>query len=63
MPHPGISMHKLPVGGDKMGLVFTLGVLAMILIALPEARSFVMLSLPAGLAIGLILRLRSRHRD
>ena len=61
MPHPGISMHKLPVGGDIMGLVFTVGVLAMILVALPEARTFILLSLPTGLVIGLILRLM--HRD
>ena len=61
MPHPGISMHKLPVAGDKMGLVFTIGVLFMTLVALPEARVFLMLSLPTGLVIGLILRLR--HRD
>ena len=61
MPHPGISMHKLPVGGDKMGLVFTIGVLAMILVALPQARAFILVSLPTGLIIGLILRLM--HRD
>jgi hypothetical protein len=54
-------MHKLPVGGDKMGLVFTIGVLAMILVALPQARAFILLSLPTGLIIGLILRLM--HRD
>jgi len=60
MPHPGINMHKIPVGGDVMGLVFAIGVIAMILIALPEARSFLALSLPTGVVIGIILRLIRR---
>ena len=57
--HPGITMHKIPVEGP-MGLVFTVGVLAMILLALPEARWFLALSLPTGVVIGTILRLTSR---
>jgi hypothetical protein len=57
--HPGITMHKIPVEGP-MGLVFTVGVLAMILLALPEARWFLALSLPTGVVIGIILRLTSR---
>ena len=58
--HPGITMHKIPVGGDEVGLVFTIGVLAMILLALPEARWFLALSLPTGVVIGIILRLIRR---
>jgi hypothetical protein len=58
--HPGITMHKIPVGGNVIGLVFAVGVIAMILIALPEARSFLALSLPIGVAIGIILRLTRR---
>ena len=57
--HPGITMHKIPVKGS-MGLVFTVGVLAMILISLPEARWFLAMSLPIGVVIGIILRLTSR---
>ena len=57
--HPGITMHKIPVKGS-MGLVFTLGVLVMTLLALPEARWFIALSLPIGVAIGIILRLTRR---
>jgi len=59
MLHPGITMHQIPVKGS-MGLVFTLGVLAMILLALPKARWFLALSLPTGVAIGIILRLTRR---
>jgi hypothetical protein len=60
MPHPGISMHKIPVGEDEMGLVFAIGVIAMILLALPEARLFLALSLPIGVGIAIILRLTRR---
>ncbi len=59
MLHPGITMHKIPVKGS-MGLVFTIGVLAMTLLALPEARWFLAMSLPTGVAIAIILRLTSR---
>jgi hypothetical protein len=58
--HPGITMHKIPVGGNVVGLVFAIGVVAMILLALPEARSFLALSLPIGVVIGIILRLTRR---
>jgi hypothetical protein len=58
--HPGITMHKIPVGGNVTGLVFAIGVVAMILLALPEARSFLALSLPIGVVIGIILRLTRR---
>jgi hypothetical protein len=57
--HPGITMHKIPVEG-AVGLVFTVGVLAMVLLSLPEARWFLALSLPTGVAIGIILRLTSQ---
>ena len=57
--HPGITMHKIPVKGP-IGLVFTVGVLAMILLSLPEARWFLAVSLPTGVVIGIILRLTRR---
>jgi len=55
MIHPGITMHKIPVKGS-IGLVFALGVLAMTLLSLPEARWFLAMSLPTGVVIGTILR-------
>ena len=61
MPHPGINMHKIPVGGDEIGVMFVIGVLLPILIALPEARNFILVSLPIGIIIAIILRLI--HRD
>ena len=52
-------MHKIPVEGG-MWLVFTVEVLAMVQISLPEAQWFLAISLPTGVMIGIILRLTSR---
>lgn len=57
--HPGITMHKIPVKGT-MGLVFTVGMLATVLVSLPQARWFLAISLPTGVVIGIILRLIRR---
>jgi L-asparagine transporter-like permease len=57
--HPGITMHKIPVEG-WVGLLFTVGVLVMILVSLPQARWFLAISLPTGVIIGIVLRLTSR---
>jgi len=57
--HPGIRIDKIPVEGG-VGLLFTIQVLVMILLFLPEARWFLALSLPTGVVIGIILRLTSR---
>ncbi len=35
--HPGITMHKIPVKGAA-GLLFTVGIIAVALISLPQAR-------------------------
>jgi len=59
MLHPGITMHKIPVKGS-MGLLFVVSVLVTTLLSLPEARCFLAMSLPIGVAIGIILRLTSR---
>jgi len=58
--HPGISMHKIPVKGS-VGLVFTLGVMILFLISLPQARWFFVLSLPAGALVGAVLYLLHRR--
>jgi hypothetical protein len=57
--HPGIRIDEIPVKGP-IGLVFALGVLAMILLALPEVRWFMALALPTGVVIAIILRLTRR---
>jgi hypothetical protein len=57
--HPGITMHKIPVKGAA-GLLFTVGIIAVALTSLPQARWFLALSLPTGIIIGVILRWTSR---
>ena len=57
--HPGITMHKIPIKGAA-GLIFTIGMLILFLIRLPEARWFLALSLPVGVIIAIVLRLTSR---
>ena len=57
MAHPGISMHKIPVGADEAGAMFVIGVLLPMLIALPEIRNFILVTLPIGVMVGIILRL------
>ena len=60
MPHPGITMHKIPVAAGAMGLLFVIGVVAIALVGLREARWFLAISLPTGVIIGIILRLTAR---
>lgn len=59
MPHPGITIHKIPVEGVA-GLFFVVGVVAIALVALPEARWFLAFSIPTGVVMAVILRLTSR---
>jgi hypothetical protein len=33
--HPGITMHKIPVGAGFAGLTFTIGSLVILLVGLP----------------------------
>ena len=58
--HPGISSNKISVKGWA-GLVFTLGVMVLFLIALPEIRWFFVLTLPAGVLAGAVLYLLHRR--
>jgi predicted lipid-binding transport protein (Tim44 family) len=59
--HPGISMHKLPVGGDLIGLLFAAGSALIFLFGLPQLWYFLALSAGLGMIIGLIMRmLRTR---
>ena len=59
--HAGIRIDKISPQGDEMGLVFTIGVVAMILISLPSSRVFFSLSFLTGIVVGLILYLIHRR--
>lgn len=55
--HPGITIHKLPVGAGFAGLVFTLGSVAIFLIGLPELWYFVVGAIALGIGVAAGLRL------
>ncbi len=54
--HPGISMHKLPVGGGFVGIVFAVGCAAIFVIGLPSLWYFVVFSAVLGIAITALIR-------
>ncbi len=60
--HPGITMHRLPVGGDIMGTVFALGVVLMFVVGIPLARWFLLGAVILGGVFGLVIaRFHRRH--
>jgi hypothetical protein len=58
--HPGITMHKLPVGAGFAGLVFTVGSTAIFLIGLPTLWYFVAGAVALGIGFAGVLRLTER---
>jgi len=61
-PSPDINFSKVSVSGAA-GLLVTLVMLAIGLIGLPEARWFLLVSVPFGLVVALILKFTARDRD
>ncbi len=59
-PHPGINTTRINPEG-WVGLVFTVGVMFMFFTALPQIRWFFLLTLPAGILIGVVLVLIHRR--
>ncbi len=53
--HPGITMHRLPVAGGLIGLVFTVGSCLIFLIGIPALRYFLFGALVVGAIIALLL--------
>jgi hypothetical protein len=60
--HPGISMHKLPVGSGFIGLVFTVGCALIFLLGLPQLWYFVALSAAFGVCVAIAFRMIERNR-
>jgi len=58
--HPGISMHRLPIGEGFPGLVFAVGSIAIFLIALPSLWFFLGLAVLLGVGIAALLRFAHR---
>jgi hypothetical protein len=58
--HPGSRIDKIPVKG-VVGLIFVIGFLIVLLVAVPATRWFLLISLPAGVLVGVIMYIwRSR---
>ena len=54
--HPGINMHKVPVGGGFVGILFAIGSATIFIIGFPALWYFVAFSAGLGVAIALIIR-------
>jgi hypothetical protein len=54
-------MHKLPVGGGFVGLVFAVGCALIFVIGFPSLWYFVALSAALGIGVAILLRLASRR--
>jgi hypothetical protein len=52
--HPGITMHKIPVSGG-VGLIFTLGSVAIFLAGFPAFWYVIMLAVVMGIAFAIVL--------
>ncbi|HET9410127.1 MAG TPA: hypothetical protein VFO39_23020 [Candidatus Sulfotelmatobacter sp.] len=61
--HPGITMHKLTVGGGFEGLVFTVGSALIFLFGLPMLWYFVAGSVLLGFAVAVLFGLKNRWRS
>ena len=59
--HEGPNMSKIPVKGI-MGAVFTVGIVFMLLVGLPQARLFALISVPLGVIVGVVLYLWHKRR-
>jgi len=55
-PHPGITMHQIPVGGGFIGLLFTIGSMAIFLIAIPALWVPLLGAVVFGIGFALVLR-------
>lgn len=56
--HPGITMHKIHVGGDVGGLLFVAASTAVVLLGVPSMWYFLGLALVGGAAVAAILHRR-----
>ncbi len=58
--HPGITMHKIHVGGDVGGLLFVIASTSAVLMGVPNVWFFLTLAVGGGVAVAAILQ-RASH--
>lgn len=57
-PHPGISMHRIKIGGGVAGFIFATGSVLIFLLGIPAFWGFLGLALVAGTGVALLMRRR-----
>jgi hypothetical protein len=62
-PHPGITMHRLPVGGDFPGLVFAVGSVLIFLLAIPALWLVMVAAVVVGLLVAATLSILHERRS
>jgi hypothetical protein len=60
--HPGINMHKLPVGGGFVGLLFAAGCSLIFVLGFPTLWYFLALAFVLGVVVALFLKVRNNRR-
>jgi len=53
--HPGITMHRIAVGGGVMGALFAVGTALIFLLGVPASRWFLLASLFVGVGLAALL--------
>ncbi|HEV3511179.1 MAG TPA: hypothetical protein VGS05_05705 [Candidatus Sulfotelmatobacter sp.] len=61
--HPGITMHKLPVGGGFIGILFAVGTSLIFVLGFPTLWYFVALAFALGIVIAFALRAVNQNRS
>jgi len=61
--HPGISMYKVKSYGGIAGTIFTIGLLAFILMGLPEFWSFLGVTVVPGIVLAFAIKLVHHYRQ
>ena len=61
--HPGINMHKLPVGGGFIGILFAIGSAAIFILGFPTLWYFVAFSAGLGIAIAALMSFFRQSRS
>ena len=59
-PHPGIRIDRIPAQGGG-GLIFAVGMVALVLVAMPAVRPLVALAVVGGLLLAPVLHWRRTH--
>jgi hypothetical protein len=62
-PHRGITMHRLPVGGNFPGLLFAIGTALIFLLAIPALWYVLVGAVAMGLFIAGVLQIIRHSRE